>query len=142
MVDEFFMLGQEFIGLVEFLRDSVIKKDHLHSADLKPRTQNDIDNLPYIFVLDRVRFDDAKRAILAVCLGLYCDKMYLDDCLAGEDETELALDGLGRVATVTGIFGAVLAIECSERIGGFLLGLDRVGGSDESSPLGDGVVGH
>ena len=42
----------------------------MHGADLESCTQNDIDYLSYIFVLDCVRFYDAKGAILTVSFGL------------------------------------------------------------------------
>ena len=70
MVNKFLLLGKEFIGFVELLRDCMIEKDHLHGADLKSCTQNSIDYLSYIFVLDCMRFNDAKGAIFKMSFGL------------------------------------------------------------------------
>lgn len=70
MVNKFLLLGKEFIGFVKLLRDCMIEKDHLHGADLKSCTQNDIDYLSDIFVFDCVRFYDAKSAIFTVSFGL------------------------------------------------------------------------
>lgn len=42
---------------------------------------------------------------------------------------------------MTGIFGAVFSVKSSERSWSFLFGFERVGGSNEGSPFGDGVRG-
>ena len=70
MVNEFFVLRKEFIGLIKLLRHCVIKENHLYSTDLEASANDSINYLPYIFILDCVRFNDAESAILAVSFRL------------------------------------------------------------------------
>lgn len=58
MINQFFLFWQKFIGLIEFLSNSMIEKHHLHGTYFEACTQYSINYLPYILVLDSMRFDN------------------------------------------------------------------------------------
>lgn len=49
----------------------MVEENHLHGTDFEASRQDRIDDLPHIFVLHCMRFDDAKSTVLVVGSGLY-----------------------------------------------------------------------
>lgn len=133
VINQFFMFRQKFICFIELLGDGMVKPDHLHCADFESRRKDAVNNLSDIFIFNCMRFDYAKCTVLKI---RSCSSYWF----IGEDEVQLSLHRLRGITPVTGIFGAVLPVEGSERPRGFFFGFERVGGSNELSPLGDGVL--
>jgi len=76
------------VDLVEFLDDSTVHHEELHTADLKTGLQNHLDHLTSLALALDVRLNEAERAVIKHSSGLHGS---LNRLLASKPEIMLAL---------------------------------------------------
>ena len=132
MLDNWEVLRDDaLVHIVELLDDWSRQVEDLGSRDLETSSQDHVNNLSSLAVLDNMGLHQAERAVINHTSGWH---------LLAKEKVQLSSGALGGVATVDSVLGSISAKDSSQRVGSISLGNLGVSGADKLPPAGDGAL--